>query len=106
MREDMLAADFINNRVFDVTACKGFLISSYSLAIKEIYGDTIPMFQTADELKSLVDYYLAHPKERQKKAELAYQITLNRFERTKIVKEMLNIMETYRRQHMEAHHEK
>jgi hypothetical protein len=106
MRKNMLDADFINNRVFDVTACKGFLISSYSPAIKEIYGDTIPMFQTADELKSLVDYYLAHPKERQKKAELAYQITINRFERTKIVKEMLNIMETYRRQHMEAHHEK
>lgn len=106
MREDMLAADFINNRVFDVTACKGFLISSYSPAIKEIYGDSIPMFQTADELKSLIDYYLAHSKERQEKAEQAYQITINRFERNKIVKEMLNIMETYRRQHMEAHHEK
>lgn len=105
MREDMLEAGFINNRVFDVTACKGFLISSYSPEIEEIYGDTIPMFKTADELKTLIDYYLIHPKERRKKAELAYQITVNRFERNKIVTEMLNIMETYRQQRTEAHHE-
>ena len=106
MREDMLEAGFINNRIFDVTACKGFLISSYSPEIKEIYGDNIPMFKTADELKTLTDYYLNHPEERHKKAEAAYQITKERFGRDKIVKEMLTIMETYRqKKQSEAQHE-
>ena len=102
----MLEAGFINNRIFDVTACKGFLISSYSPEIKEIYGDNIPMFKTADELKTLTDYYLNHPEERHKKAEAAYQITKERFGRDKIVKEMLTIMETYRqKKQSEAQHE-
>ena len=55
MRDDMVEAGFINNRVFDVTACKGFLISAYSPEIEEIYGENIPMFKNADEFKVLTD---------------------------------------------------
>lgn len=72
---------FISNRVFDVTAAGGFLISDYMPEIEAIYGDTIPMWKTEDELIELVEYYLnpEHEEERKDKAERAREITLKNF---------------------------
>lgn len=98
-RDDMIEAGFISNRVFDVTACKGFLISDYIPEIEEIYGDSIPMYKNKDEFKALIEYYLAHPEERREKAERAYQITRERFGADKVVKEMLDEMNAYRLEH-------
>ena len=52
-REDMKKAGFISNRVFDVTASGGFLISDYMPEIEQFYGDNIPMFKSKEELKEL-----------------------------------------------------
>ncbi len=81
-RQDMKTAGFISNRVFDVTASGGFLISDYMPEIEQFYGDSIPMFRTKEELKKLLDYYLAHPKERAQKAKQAQKITLKNFTNT------------------------
>lgn len=97
-RDDMIEAGFISNRIFDVTACKGFLISDYIAEIEEIYGDSIPMYKNKEEFKALIDYYLAHSEERREKAERAYQITKKRFGAEKIVKEMVEKMEAYRKE--------
>lgn len=72
---------FINNRVYDVTAAGGFLISDYMPEIEAIYGDAIPMWKTEDELIELVKYYLdpAHEEERIDKANRARDITLKNF---------------------------
>ena len=70
---------FISNRIYDVTACKGFLISDYLPEIEEVYGNSIPMYRNAEEFKNLINYYLAHPKERIAKAEKAYNITINNY---------------------------
>lgn len=78
-RYDMKKAGFISNRVFDVTASGGFLISDYMPEIEKFYGDAIPMFKTKEELKNLIDYYLAHPEERLRKAKQAQQVTLQYF---------------------------
>jgi len=78
-REDMKKAGFISNRVFDVTASGGFLISDYMPEIERFYGDSIPMFKTKEELKDLLDYYLEHPEERTQKAKRAQEITLSNF---------------------------
>lgn len=97
-RDDMIEAGFISNRIFDVTACKGFLISDYIAEIEEIYGDSVPMYKNKEEFKALIDYYLAHPEERREKAERAYNITKERFGADKIVKEMVEKMEAYRQE--------
>jgi len=97
-RDDMIKAGFISNRIFDVTACKGFLISDYIAEIEEIYGDSIPMYKTKEEFKELIDYYLAHPEERREKAERAYQITRERFGAEKVIKDMVQKMEAYRQE--------
>lgn len=75
---------FISNRVFDVTASRGFLISDYMPEIKEVYGDNVPMYKNAKEFKELIDYYLQHPEIRDEKAKNAQQITLKNFSLEKI----------------------
>ncbi len=85
-REDMKKAGFISNRVFDVTASGGFLISDYMEEIEQFYGDSIPMFKDKEELKKLLDYYLKNPDERLKKAKKAQEITLKYFTNTNVAK--------------------
>ena len=97
-RPDMIEAGFISNRIFDVSACKGFIISDYIPEIAEIYGDAIPMYKNKEELKTLVEYYLAHPEERKEKAERAYQITVNNYSAEKIIAQMIEKLQQYQQQ--------
>lgn len=97
-RDDMIEAGFIANRIFDATAAGAFVISDYVPEIYEIYGDTIPMYKTGEEFEALVNYYLAHPKERKEKAMAAMKITREQFGAEKAVKRMVEIMENYRKE--------
>ena len=94
-REDMIEAGFISNRIFDVTACGGFIISDYIEGIEKIYGDAIPMYKTEEEFVKLIEYYLAHPEERKEKAMRAYEITKKNFGAKEIVAKMIEIMKGY-----------
>lgn len=75
---------FITTRLYDATASGAFVISDYIPEIAEIYGDSVPMWRTKEELKQLVDYYLEHPDEREIKAKQAQKITLENFTSEKI----------------------
>ena len=89
-RTDMKKTGFISNRVFDVTASGGFLISDYMEEIEHLYGDSIPMFKTKEELKNLLNYYLAHPEERKEKAKRAQEITLKNYTNKVIAKNIMD----------------
>ena len=80
-RTDMRKLGFISNRIFDATACETLVISDYMKEIEEVYGDSVPMWKTEDELIELVKYYLdpAHEAERREKAKRAREITLQNF---------------------------
>ena len=97
-RPEMIEAGFISNRIFDVTACKGFIISDYIPEIGELYGDAIPMYKTEEEFLKLIDYYLVHPEERREKAQRAYEITVKNFNAKKVIGDMWQKMEDYRKQ--------
>ena len=97
-RPDMTENGFISNRIFDVSACKGFIISDYIPEIAEIYGDAVPMYKNEDELKALIEYYLAHPEERRQKAEQAYQITIKNYTAEKIMAQMIEKLQDFRKQ--------
>ncbi len=99
-RNDMRDYGFINNRTFDVTACGTLLISDYFPEIKEIYGDSIPMWQTEEELVQLINYYLdpAHEEERKEKAERARKITLKHFTTKQVGKQFHEIIQEVKRQ--------
>lgn len=77
--DDMRQQGFISNRIFDVTACGGFVISDYMPEIEKVYGDSVPMYKNAGELAELTTYYLLHEDERRRKAEKAQKITLSLF---------------------------
>ena len=75
-RPDMKKFGFINNRIYDATACGTLVISDYMPEIEEIYGNSIPMYKTKEDLAILLDYYLTNEEERQKLAKKAQEITL------------------------------
>ncbi len=80
-REGMIKFGFISNRIFDATACGTLVISDYVKEIEDVYGDSIPMWKTKEELIELVKYYLdpKNEKERLEKAQKAREITLKNF---------------------------
>ena len=94
-REDMREKGFVSNRIFDVTACGGFLISDYVKEIEEIYGDSIPMYKNEEEFVELVNYYLANPQERKEKAKRAQKITIENFEAKVVIGKMAEILRQY-----------
>ena len=75
---------FINNRIYDATAAGAMVISDYMPEIEAEYGDTIPMYKNKEELRKLLNYYLSHEEERQRRAEQARGITLHKFTNTAV----------------------
>ena len=97
-RPDMKMHGFINNRTFDVTATGSMLISDYMPEIEKIYGDSIPMYKTDEELVELIQYYLSHEEEREAKAKKAQEITLNNFTEKNISEAFYNIITEARKE--------
>ncbi len=58
-------SDIVTMRVFDVLACGGFLLAEYSEALEEVFalGEEVECYQTLDELRAKVSYYLRRPDE-------------------------------------------
>lgn len=78
-REDMRYFGFVSNRIYDVTASGGFVLTDYLPEIEEIYGDSVATYKDFEEFKEKTDYYLSHPEERAQMIEKARQITLEHF---------------------------
>ena len=99
-RPDMKKLGFISNRIYDVTASGGFLISDYMKEIEDIYGDSIPMWKSEDELIELVKYYLApeHEQERLEKAKRAREITLKNFTADIVAKKFIEIIDDIKKE--------
>lgn len=91
-RPDMKTYGFVNNRVYDASASGAMVISDYMPEIKEIYGDTIPMYRNKEELTELLTYYLQHDDERCDLAERARKITLEHFTNTAVAKRVLQTL--------------
>lgn len=95
--QNMKENGFISNRIYDVTASKGFLISDYMPEIEKIYGDAIPMYKNEEEFIKLINYYLKHPEKRKEKSEKAYQITISKYTNEYFANELKNITDNYKR---------
>ncbi len=78
-REDMSYYGFISNRIYDVTASGGFVLTDYVPEIEESYGDSIATYKDYYEFKEKLEYYLAHPEVRAEMASRARKITLEKF---------------------------
>ena len=60
----------INQRVFDVPACGGFLLTDYREDLEQCFevGKEIIFYEDQEDLKEKVSYYLSHPQDRKRLA--------------------------------------
>ncbi len=65
----MREAGFISNRLFDGAAAGAFVISDAAEGVAEIFGPDLVTYKSQAEFLAAVDYYLAHPDERRRRAE-------------------------------------
>lgn len=83
----------IPSRVFDVAASKGFMITPYNPEIEIIFGDSIPMFKNAEELKELYNKYINDPQARAEKAEIAYKIAVSEYNADALAQRLNGLVE-------------
>lgn len=68
----------INQRIYDVSACGGFVLTDYRTDLEELFGDTVIYYKDRKELRQKVDYYLRHEDERVALAKEAKQKVLKK----------------------------
>jgi len=68
----------VNQRVFDVPACGGFLLTDYRESLRELFrvGEEVVVYRSPDEIEDLVRYYLSHEAERRKVVQRARERVL------------------------------
>lgn len=79
-------------RPFDISLAKGFQLGDYIPLTTELFGDSIAMFDSLEDLKKKVDYYLAHPEERKRMAEKSHAIALSKHTYVHRAKELLGML--------------
>ena len=84
----------VNQRVFDVPACGGFILTDYKEQLNEIYdlSNDIAYFKEIGEIKELVKYYLANLNVCEKMASNARNKVLKAHTYAHRINEMINIM--------------
>ncbi|TRZ52144.1 hypothetical protein D4S03_03955 [bacterium] len=63
---DMEREGFVSNKVFDILASGGFVISGKNKGLAAIFKDSVPEYESSEHLKEIVEYYLDNPEERQR----------------------------------------
>ena len=83
----------IPSRIFDIAASKGFMIAPYNKEIEAVFGDAIPMYKNAQELKALYEQYINDEEARQVKAEAAYKIAVAEYNVDAFVQRLNGLVE-------------
>ena len=76
-------------RVFDIFACEGFILSNYQQEMCELFtpGEDFVYYDSMEQVPELIEYYMAHDKERKEiahngymkvKEDYSYMVRLNR----------------------------
>jgi len=63
---DMEREGFVSNKVFDILASGGFVISGKNKGLAPLFEDAVPEYDSSEHLKEVVEYYLDKPEERQR----------------------------------------
>ena len=76
-RHEMRREGFVAIRVFDILGSGGFCISDSNCGIEELFGDSVPQYNSSSELQELVRYYIDHPDARRACMEKGQAIVAN-----------------------------
>jgi len=84
----------VNVRLFEVAATSSFQICNYRKGIEDLYkiDEEIVIYNTLDELKLKIDYYLNNPDLRENISNKAYERTILEHTYEKRLKELLKII--------------
>ena len=63
---DMAKEGFVSNKIFDILASGGFVISDRNAGLDKIFGKTVPQYESTGHLQELVEFYLNNPDERER----------------------------------------
>jgi len=61
---DMAREGFVSNKVFDILASGGFVISDGNTGLQRLFGEAVPQYESPGHLLDLIQYYLNHPRRR------------------------------------------
>lgn len=90
--EDMRREGFISSKIFDILASGGFCVSDKNPGVEEIFGDTVPQYESPEHLKELVDFYVGNPDERLRLMERGRKIALS-YTWKRVAEQFLGAME-------------
>jgi glycosyltransferase involved in cell wall biosynthesis len=62
--DDMREHGFASNRLYDAVACGALVLSDDIPGLAERFGGAVVTYESPEELKALIEHYLAHPEER------------------------------------------
>lgn len=96
-RAEMAYFGFVSNRIYDVSASGGFILTDYVKDIEEEYGDSIVMYKDFDEFNEKLQYYLEHEDERKALAKKAQKITLEKFTNEVAAKKFIEIFKSIKK---------
>ena len=93
---DMAREGFVSNKMFDILASGGFVISDKNIGIEKIFGQAVPQYESTEQLQELVTLYLEKPVEREKLMIEGRKIALSNTYRdraVRIVRDFLTVKE-------------
>jgi spore maturation protein CgeB len=84
----------INQRVFDVSACKQFILTDYRKQIDDLFEGkkNIVYFNDVDEIPELLSFYVKNQASREKYSYAAYDIVQQRHTYNHRIREMIRIL--------------
>ena len=79
---------------FSISSCAlHSLITPYNEEIEKVFGDAIPMFKNAEELKELYNKYINDLSARAQKAEIAYKIAVSEYNADALAQRLNGLVE-------------
>lgn len=92
---DMARNGLLSNRLYDVLACGGLVVSDEVSGLQAVFGDAIPTFSSLDELDALLSRILSSGEEERRRAKQGRQRILERHtfgHRAEVLSDMLRSM--------------
>lgn len=81
--------DFVNPRTFEIASVGAFQLCDRRSLLAELFDDSIPTFETVQELKDKVDYFLERDEEREYYAKKSHSLAVSKHTYQKRVVDMM-----------------
>jgi spore maturation protein CgeB len=96
-----IEVDETTTRTFEIPACEGFMLHERTPELLELYeeGKEVACFGSVEELASKIEYYLAHPEEREAIARASHARCVPAYSYDERIKEILRYHHSYNTAH-------